>query len=178
MMCQRLCAMLDASLTVVTFSLLPWSSSMSSTVMSIKFSDSVVPCELFNSDIWNQTNSHLMPPQQLIFGTNVAISVILLLYSSCCTVLGLWKLFTVVAVINILQAVMNIWTAPAHLRLHPNTVILANIAALAMTCSAHMQHASSPDPVAVKLKCIFRRTEADGVWDRMLSEIFGPKETA
>lgn len=40
--------------------------------LSIKFSDSVVPCELFNSDIWSQTNSHLLPPQQLIFGTNVA----------------------------------------------------------------------------------------------------------
>jgi hypothetical protein len=44
-----------------------------------------------------------------------------------------------------------------------HTETLANSAALAMMCSAHLQHASSPDPVAVNCKCSYRRIEADGV---------------
>jgi hypothetical protein len=56
-----------------------------------------------------------------------------------------------------------------------HTEILANIAALAMTCSTHMQHGSSSDPVAVKLKC----SEEQRLMvfeNRVLSEIFGPKK--
>ena len=56
--------------------------------------------------------------------------------------------------------------------------ILASIAALVMMCSAHMQHGSSPDPVAVNWSAVSEEQRLMVFENRVLSETFGPKETA
>lgn len=124
--CQKRCIMLDTFVMVITLSLLlSLSSSTSYSVMwsvgpffSIKFSDSIVPCELFNKNviIINTTNViechcnimyNLCDKCWHLFELLMSISLSLS-HFSCITVQALWKQFMIIRVPNVFPAALNI----------------------------------------------------------------------